>query len=142
MTEHLYYDFRQMQTAFTGTVPIIGEANPYSDMVCAPPCALTPNRLKNCKLPGTRTCLWYGSVQLNYLTCPHAMQGVEDGSERAPSDRADLSRGSMDLRRRASLNAGNESADPGKGPRPKLGRPSRLLSALSPHTTPTTAGAS
>ena len=69
------------------------------------------------------------------------MQGGEDGSEQASSDRADLGRGSMDLRRRGSLHAGKEAADPGKGPRPKLGRPSRLLSALSPLTTPTTAGA-
>ena len=43
MTECLYYDFRQMQTAFTGTVPIIGEANPYNDMVCTPPCAPPPS---------------------------------------------------------------------------------------------------
>ena len=29
LAEYLYYDWRQMRTAFTGTVPILGEANPY-----------------------------------------------------------------------------------------------------------------
>ena len=32
-TELVYYDFKQMQAAFTGTVPILGDANPYSGRV-------------------------------------------------------------------------------------------------------------
>ena len=68
MTEYLYYDFRQMHTAFTGTVPIIGEANPYSDMVCTPPCAPTPSRHKHCKLPCTRMCLRSGETQSSRTT--------------------------------------------------------------------------
>ncbi len=28
------YDFEQMRTAFTGSVPVVGDANPYTGEVC------------------------------------------------------------------------------------------------------------
>jgi len=31
--EMLYYDAQQMRTAFTGTVPVAGESNPYTSQV-------------------------------------------------------------------------------------------------------------
>ena len=34
LTEMMYYDWQQMRTAFTGSLPMIGEANPYAGKVC------------------------------------------------------------------------------------------------------------
>ena len=33
LTEFLYYDYKQMQAAFRGTVEILGDTNPYSGKV-------------------------------------------------------------------------------------------------------------
>lgn len=33
LTEMVYYDWQQMRTAFTGSLPMIGEANPYAGKV-------------------------------------------------------------------------------------------------------------
>ena len=35
LKEMAYYDWQQMRTAFTGSLPMIGEANPYAGKVCS-----------------------------------------------------------------------------------------------------------
>lgn len=42
ISECLYYDFQQMRTAFTGTVPIIGASNPYACSSVSPPDRVRP----------------------------------------------------------------------------------------------------